>query len=465
ASGSVRLALRHCLTSSFGSVAFAAAVLAVLRAVRRVMEDAARRNVICCIINCIVQPMLALAEQFTRFATIAAAITGDAFVPAAKTVFGTLKRNLLQTYSLWCACRRALHTWVPDAVLHVAVLLMSLTWSGIVFFATYAANKKLEGVWGIAFAVAAVSFLCMYYVLLFVAGLLLDVVNTLYICYALDKDQRRCTHPEIHALYNQAGRPVALQAGRGRYSGERQHQVLLEAVLPKEMIKQLKEEDSAAYMKPRILPADTPADVLLGMMRELMDGTMPDLRDVVFIRTALMRNMDVYRPLNLKNYLRGSSLDNDVVRALMRQLGTGRENEDGGSNYGGGDDGCRELDSIDDDCDGDGIDSSASPCVTVSATLQLIMTTQPHTLRVGSETYSVDESAPLDGEREPPMEPSSERAGSGRELRGGGTGSGNSRWRSRKSGAAVQVVVSGNARSSSSSAPPPLVLQASVVEE
>ncbi|PNG99417.1 hypothetical protein TSOC_014805, partial [Tetrabaena socialis] len=54
ASGSVRLALRHCLTSSFGSVAFAAAVLAVLRAVRRVMEDAARRNVICCIINCIV---------------------------------------------------------------------------------------------------------------------------------------------------------------------------------------------------------------------------------------------------------------------------------------------------------------------------------------------------------------------------------------------------------------------------
>ena len=41
-------------------------------------------------------------EKFTRFATIATAITGQAFVPAAKAVFDTLKRNFLQTYSLWC---------------------------------------------------------------------------------------------------------------------------------------------------------------------------------------------------------------------------------------------------------------------------------------------------------------------------------------------------------------------------
>ncbi len=45
--------------------------------------------------------LLRAQEKFTRFATIACAITGQPFVPAAKAVFDTLKRNFLQTYSLW----------------------------------------------------------------------------------------------------------------------------------------------------------------------------------------------------------------------------------------------------------------------------------------------------------------------------------------------------------------------------
>ncbi|GFR42645.1 hypothetical protein Agub_g3582 [Astrephomene gubernaculifera] len=192
--GSVRLALDHCLRSSFGSVAFAAAILAILRMIRRSLERASRKNIICCIINCVAQPLLAMMEKFTRFATIAAAITGDAFVPAAKSVFDTLKRNFLQTYSVW---------WVPDSVLQFAVGLLSLTWAGIVFFATYAANKNSDNVWPVTFATAAVAFVFMLYALLFVAGLLLDAINTIYICYAMDKDQRRVTHPEIHAVYSQ----------------------------------------------------------------------------------------------------------------------------------------------------------------------------------------------------------------------------------------------------------------------
>ncbi|KXZ51687.1 hypothetical protein GPECTOR_11g138 [Gonium pectorale] len=106
----------------------------------------------------------------------------------------------------------------------------------------------------------------------------------------------------------------------------RQHQLLLKAVLPKDMIRELK-NDADAPATPaggmKVMNADTPADMLLNMMGELLEGYMPDMRDVVFIRTALMRNMDVYQPLNLRKHLRGSSLDADVVKALMRQLGNG----------------------------------------------------------------------------------------------------------------------------------------------
>lgn len=97
--GSVRLALRHTLVSSFGSISFGALILTAIRVARRTLERASRENVICCIINCIAQPILAMLEQFSKFATVMTAITGDGFVDAAKNTFHLLKRNFLQTYS------------------------------------------------------------------------------------------------------------------------------------------------------------------------------------------------------------------------------------------------------------------------------------------------------------------------------------------------------------------------------
>ncbi|PNW86010.1 hypothetical protein CHLRE_03g204689v5 [Chlamydomonas reinhardtii] len=100
----------------------------------------------------------------------------------------------------------------------------------------------------------------------------------------------------------------------------RRHQLLLEALLPKEVIRDLKVDD-AATLGARIQQTDTPADLLLKMMGELLQGRVPELRDVVFIRTALLRNADVYQPLNLRGQLKEANFDSDVVQALIRQLG------------------------------------------------------------------------------------------------------------------------------------------------
>ncbi|GIL46288.1 hypothetical protein Vafri_3305 [Volvox africanus] len=115
----------------------------------------------------------------------------------------------------------------------------------------------------------------------------------------------------------------------------RQHQLLLNALLPKDMIRELKREPATALGETRILEAETPADMLLGMMGQLLEGRIPDLRDVVFIRTALMRNMDVYSPLNLKKHIKSSNLDADVISALMQQLGRGTDVQYSGSPVGG----------------------------------------------------------------------------------------------------------------------------------
>ncbi|GIL62062.1 hypothetical protein Vafri_16373, partial [Volvox africanus] len=106
----------------------------------------------------------------------------------------------------------------------------------------------------------------------------------------------------------------------------RKHEVLLEALLPREIIRELV-GGGAAHMGPRVLQADTPADVLLKMLATLLEGGCPDLRDVLLIRTSVLRNLDIYQPLNLTAQIKGANLDADVTRALMRQLGTLPEGE------------------------------------------------------------------------------------------------------------------------------------------
>ncbi|GIL94723.1 hypothetical protein Vretimale_939 [Volvox reticuliferus] len=66
---------------------------------------------------------------------------------------------------------------------------------------------------------------------------------------------------------------------------------------------------------------DTPAYLLLNMMGDLLEGKAPRAQDVLFIRTALMSNMDVYQPFNLRATIKGANLDADVAQSLMNQLG------------------------------------------------------------------------------------------------------------------------------------------------
>ncbi|GFR42646.1 hypothetical protein Agub_g3583 [Astrephomene gubernaculifera] len=96
------------------------------------------------------------------------------------------------------------------------------------------------------------------------------------------------------------------------------HKILVEALLPRNLSPASGSEDG-----PRCQHSETAADMLLGMLSDLLEGYAPDIGDVLFIRTVLMRNMDVYQPLNLRGHIKGGNLDADVVQSLMQQLGEG----------------------------------------------------------------------------------------------------------------------------------------------
>lgn len=56
-------------------------------------------------------------------------------------------------------------------------------------------------------------------------------------------------------------------------------------------------------------PAGTPADLILSMMACLLDGRMPDLRQIVLVRTAIRENYDIYMPMGISQQLKDANMD------------------------------------------------------------------------------------------------------------------------------------------------------------
>ena len=59
-----------------------------------------------------------------------------------------------------------------------------------------------------------------------------------------------------------------------------------------------------------ILVTGTPADKMLGMMSDLLDGTIPSIQDILFIQSAVLESLDIYKPMDVaKQLMQAGNLD------------------------------------------------------------------------------------------------------------------------------------------------------------
>ncbi|KAG2447016.1 hypothetical protein HYH02_008169 [Chlamydomonas schloesseri] len=115
---------------------------------------------------------------------------------------------------------------------------------------------------------------------------------------------------------------AALLLGRMLVS-RRRHAMLLEALLPRDLLKELSATHAETLGPAGPLDAaSSPAGLLLELLGSLLEGAAPDLRQVVLLRSLALRQADWYQPLGVAQAIKGARLENDVARALMRQLGT-----------------------------------------------------------------------------------------------------------------------------------------------
>ncbi|GLC47046.1 hypothetical protein PLESTM_002012800 [Pleodorina starrii] len=111
----------------------------------------------------------------------------------------------------------------------------------------------------------------------------------------------------------------------------RKYLLLLESLVPKALIPEL--QAAAPVTEPSVRQhqarkqqfGSSPADLLLSMVGEMMQGQLPALQGLVLVRSALLGHRDLYTPLNVMGRIHDTIADADVARSLMRQLGGQQE--------------------------------------------------------------------------------------------------------------------------------------------
>jgi len=214
-SSGVPRALGHALGPSFGSVCFGSFVLTMVELARSAAERLRREdrdNILVCIIVTCLECVYAIIEYISKFAMLQASVTGEAFCDAAASVTDLLSRNFLTAYGTYA---------FPGMILQGASLVIAVgfgcaTWllSYGVFAATLSANAGLY-----AGLVGILSGIISLVVMSFFAMIALNVVDAVFLCYAMDKDRNSVHRGELHAVLHEVNEKNQPQGGLVRNPG------------------------------------------------------------------------------------------------------------------------------------------------------------------------------------------------------------------------------------------------------
>eukprot|EP01043_Picozoa_sp_COSAG02_P037248 COSAG02_NODE_2781_length_8038_cov_3.889533_3_plen_625_part_00 len=196
--------LKWSMTSSFGSLCYSSFIMTLVAIIdaflRRMQEEAnSGSNIILKIVMMMVMCLWGYLEAYLKFlnkmAVLSLSITGENFCPSAKKV---------QTM-LW---RHNLDGILVDSFGGVALWSFSLIISVAGGFATYAYQSLAHP--GDDFSAAILGWLAgfmTFIMLMAIAGIVLLVSDTHYLCYIVDLDHEHAPQPRtehIHGLYQRA---------------------------------------------------------------------------------------------------------------------------------------------------------------------------------------------------------------------------------------------------------------------
>ena len=117
---------------------------------------------------------------------------------AGKAVTALLQRNLLDATTVW---------WMPSAVVGLTSFALAALW-GCVVFAAVALTTPGELGWLAATGVACLGAVAMGAVLQLLGRLLLDAVDTVFLCWAYDRDAHTATRADVEEVFGEVAKKM-----------------------------------------------------------------------------------------------------------------------------------------------------------------------------------------------------------------------------------------------------------------
>jgi len=212
---SIMKSLRFAMGPSFGSLVLSSLILTISNIIRRFSEWLAKKSQeensnikwLATCLACVIGVIAHIIEWVTDFAVVRMAITGESFFSAGKSVVDMMKHNLINAYAIW---------WFPPIVLFVCSFLMSLSVSVVLALAarnTWNDDEDLTDVRAWSWYLFLICFVLMMSVLYFFSELLIDAVNTIFVCFAIDRESKTEKNHKAHEVFNSLGMVGATTQG------------------------------------------------------------------------------------------------------------------------------------------------------------------------------------------------------------------------------------------------------------
>ncbi|KAK9286270.1 hypothetical protein L1049_014658 [Liquidambar formosana] len=188
---SIRSSVRNAFGPSSGTVCLSGLLICVVRVVRAVVDGATQENVpgiVNLVLRCCVNVLLSAIDFLNKFTINFAAITGEAYCSSARMTYELLKRNLLSAVFVETVSTRILAgiTFIFSAIYAIVVC---------------AILNAVSDLGADSYFVAVLAWVILIVVLGFFVHVLDNVIDTIYICYAIDRDKGEVCKQEVHEVY------------------------------------------------------------------------------------------------------------------------------------------------------------------------------------------------------------------------------------------------------------------------
>ncbi|XP_041015096.1 CTL-like protein DDB_G0274487 [Juglans microcarpa x Juglans regia] len=188
---SIRSSLRNAFGPSAGTICLSGLLICVVRMVRAAVDTARRENapgIVNLILRCCVNAFLAVIDFLNKFTMNFAAITGEAYCTSARMTYELLKRNLLSAVFV---------ETISTRLLAGIVFVLSAVYAIV----ACAILKAVSNLGVDSYVVAALAWVLLIVVLGFFIHVLDNVIDSVYVCYAIDRDRGEVCKQEVHEVY------------------------------------------------------------------------------------------------------------------------------------------------------------------------------------------------------------------------------------------------------------------------